>query len=81
MKWTKISNSKKELYLDLVDYFFDDNDMVFRGLVVTDKDTLNHATFGQTYNEWYYKMYWQLLAIIDPEYSYNFYIDIKDTNG
>jgi len=67
--------------LDLIDYFFDDDDIVFRGLVITDKDTLNHSTFGQTYNEWYYKMYWQLLSIIDPEYGYNFYIDIKDTNG
>lgn len=81
VKWTKISNSKKDLYLDLVDYFFDDNDIVFRGLVITDKDTLDHSKFDQTYNEWYYKMYWQLLSIIDPEYGYNFYIDIKDTNG
>lgn len=72
---------KKDFYLDLVDYFFDDDDIVLRALVITDKDTLDHAQFNQTYNDWYYKMYWQLLSIIDPEYSYNFYIDIKDTNG
>lgn len=81
VKWTKISDSKKDFYLDLVDYFFDDDDIVLRALVITDKDTLDHAQFKQTYNDWYYKMYWQLLSIIDPEYSYNFYIDIKDTNG
>lgn len=81
VKWTKVSKSKKDFYLELVDYFFDDDDIVFRGLVVTDKDTLDHSTFNQTHNEWYYKMYWQLLSIIDPAYSHNFYIDIKDTNG
>lgn len=26
-KWTKISPAKKELYLDLIDYFFDDDDL------------------------------------------------------
>ena len=81
LKWTKISNSNKDLYIDLVDYFFDDDDISFRWLVVTERDTLNHSQFNQSYNEWYYKMYWQLLCIIDPAYSYNFYIDINDTNG
>ena len=81
VKWTKLSRSKKDLYLDLIDYFFDDDDIVFRGLVITNKDLLNNDHYGQTYNEWYYKMYWQLLSIIDPAHSYNFYVDIKDTNG
>src|SRR5205085_10298555 len=37
VKWTKVSPAKAQLYLDLVDYFFDDDDLSFRALVVPDK--------------------------------------------
>ncbi|MFW6098903.1 MAG: DUF3800 domain-containing protein, partial [Thermodesulfobacteriota bacterium] len=40
MKWTKVSPAKKELYLDLIDYFFDDDDLHFRALIVPDKGKL-----------------------------------------
>src|SRR5579864_5169764 len=37
IKWTKVSPAKKDFYLDLVDYFFDDDDLHFRGLLIPDK--------------------------------------------
>lgn len=81
IKWTKISPAKKQLYLDLVDYFFDDDDLHFR-VVVIDKSKLDHAKFGQTHDEWYYKMYFELLSkVFDPRHQYNLYLDIKDTKS
>jgi len=82
IKWTKVSKSKLAFYLDVVDYFFDDDDFHFRGLVAPDKNTLDHDRFGQTHDEWYYKMYFTMLKVIfDPDAHYRVYIDIKDTLG
>lgn len=82
MKWTKVSDSKMSAYVDLVDYFFDDDDLHFRALIVADKNNLRHEDFGQTHNDWYYKMYFDMLkSIISNEAVYNIYIDIKDSVG
>jgi hypothetical protein len=81
-KWTKISPSKQQLYLDLLDYFFDDDDLHFRAVVIPDKNKLNHTQFQQNHDEWYYKMYFLLLKqIFDPQAAYRIYLDIKDTLG
>jgi hypothetical protein len=83
VKWTKVSQSKRDLYLDLVDYFFDDDDLRFRALIVPDKGKLNHGAFeGQTHDVWYYKMYFDMLKVLlSPQDRYRIYIDIKDTQG
>lgn len=83
VKWTKVSPAKKALYLDLVDYFFDDDDLHFRALVVPDKSLLRHDAFpGQDHDGWYYKMYFDMLKVIfRPEARYRIYLDIKDTRG
>lgn len=82
MKWTKVSPSKLPFYLDCIDYFFDDDDLHFRAVVIPDKASLDHPRFGQKHDDWYYKMYFILLkAIFDPEAHYRVYIDIKDTLG
>jgi hypothetical protein len=81
-KWTKISPAKKALYLDLVDYFFDDDDLHFRALIVPDKTILRHAEFGQDHDTWYYKMYFDMLKVLlSPASSYRIYLDIKDTRS
>lgn len=82
VKWTKVSPSKAELYRDLIDYFFDDDDLHFRCLVIPDKSALNHEAFGQTHDEWYYKMYFDMLkTIFRTDGGYDVYVDIKDTNS
>lgn len=82
IKWTKISPAKKEFYQQLVDYFFDDDDLHFRCLVVPDKSVLNHKEYDQTHDQWYYKMYFDLLkTIFIPGDKYRIYLDIKDTRG
>jgi len=83
VKWTKVSPAKTRLYLDLVDYFFDDDDLHFRALIVPDKSKLRHdAIPGQDHDTWYYKMYFDMLKVIfRPDARYRVYLDIKDTRG
>ena len=82
IKWTKVSRAKKDFYQNIIDYFFDDDDLHFRGLVIPDKSILNHVNFQQDHDEWYYKMYFTMLkTVFDPNSTYYVYIDIKDTLG
>jgi len=82
IKWTKVSPGKREFYAELVNFFFEQPDLHFRALVVPDKRRLNHAAHTQTHDDWYYKMYFDLLkVIIDPKSRYRIYLDIKDTRG
>lgn len=82
IKWTKISPAKQQFYLDILDYFFDDDDLHFRGLIIRDKSKLRHKDFSQTHDDWYYKMYFSLLkGVLDPQSSYRIFLDIKDTRS
>lgn len=82
IKWTKVSPAKQQFYLDVLDYFFDDDDLHFRALVIPDKSKLRHGDFSQTHDDWYYKMYFSMLKIfLEPESSYRIYLDIKDTRS
>ena len=81
-KWTKVSPRKQEYYLEVIDYFFKSRELQFRGIVVPDKSVLNHDDFGQTHDDWYYKMYFTLLTrVIDPEKRFRVYLDVKDTRS
>lgn len=82
IKWNKVSPAKSNFYLNLIDYFFDDDDLHFRALVVPDKTVLNHKAFNQDHDTFYYKMYFDLLKVIlSPDCAYNIYVDIKDTRS
>ncbi len=81
-KWTKVSPGKLPFYLELVDYFFAQDDLHFRGVLIPDKGLLDHSRFGQQHDDWYYKMFFVLLKeIIDPTCAYRIYFDIKDTRS
>jgi hypothetical protein len=78
IKWSGVSRSKYQFYKELIDYFFD-TDIRFRAIVV-DKNRIENNRFGQDYDTFYYKMYYQLLIHKkNSEYAYNVYLDIKDT--
>ena len=82
IKWTKVSPGKIDFYLELVDYFFSEIDIHFRGVVIPDKSQLNHNLYNQSHDDWYYKMFFVLLKeIIDPLCGYHIYIDINDTRS
>ena len=82
LKWTKISPAKVDMYKDIIDYFFNDDDLHLRAIIVPDKGKLNHQKYHQTHDDWYYKMYFTMLKVIfAPQDCYEIYIDIKDTNS
>lgn len=81
LKWTKLSPSKIDYYLKVVDYFFTERDLHFRSLIIPDKTKLRHEDFMQDHNTWYYKMFFHLLDVIFEPHraSYRIYLDVKDT--
>lgn len=82
IKWTKVSDSKLDFYLELLQYFFDNEQIGFRAWVIPDKSILRHEDFKQTHDEWYYKMYFYLLRnLILPDNQHYIYVDIKDTRS
>ena len=81
IKWNKVSPSKLKYYKELVDYFFNNDNLRFRALII-DKTQLTHETFRQTHDDWYYKMYYQLLLnLVEPKQENYIYLDIKDTKS
>ncbi len=83
IKWSKVGPSKAEFYLDLIKFFVTDDRLFFRGVIVNEKQSLDHKGFVQTHDDFYYKMYYHLLVRIIENTGniYNVYLDIKDTQG
>ena len=81
IKWTSVSPAKLEFYIDIVDYFFDDDDLSFRS-VIAPKEGLSHDRFSQTHDDWYYQMMFYLIRNTLPGKDKSYiYIDKKDTLG
>lgn len=81
-KWVKASPSRLPLYLELIDYFFDQPNLHFRGMVISPKSRLMHSAFNQDHDTWYFKMYFQLLRVlIETSNSYRVFLDVKDTRS
>jgi len=80
-KWTSVSAAQLPFYTELVSYFFADPDLRFRGLVAHDKDKTRFDE-ANPHDDWYYKMYYQLLSVLTAPPRHSFiYLDIKDTRG
>lgn len=78
LKWTNIHDKTFEMYKELVEYFFM-TDMKFRAVIV-DKSQIDETRPEYTFNDFYFRMYFQLLHHeINLENMYNIYFDIKDT--
>ena len=81
-KWTKVCKKHLQLYIDLVNMFFDNQNLAFRCLIIPNKKALNHVKYNQTHDDWYYKMYFNMLKqMFSTNDLYNVYIDIKDTHS
>jgi len=82
IKWGKVSPSKADFYIELISAFFAQESVAFRGLVVPNKAVLRHEAFGQTHDQWYYKMYYLLLrSVLKSGRGFRAFLDIKDTQG
>ena len=78
LKWTNIHDKTYQMYKELVEYFFM-TDMKFRAVIV-DKSQIDENRPDYTFNDFYFRMYFQLLHHdIDLDNNYNVYFDIKDT--
>ena len=82
LKWNKVSLAKINYFKDVLDYFFADDDLHFRVLVVPNKSKLDYEKFNHTHDSFYYKMYFSMLKVIlNPQRAHHIYIDIKDTRS
>ncbi|MGM9969832.1 MAG: DUF3800 domain-containing protein [Anaeroplasma sp.] len=81
IKWTKVTPAKVNFYIDLINFFFDYQDLHFR-MIIVDKTQLDHKRFNQTHDQFYYKMYFDMLSFVfERDNKYNVYVDIKDTKS
>lgn len=80
IKWTKVSESKIDYYKDLIDLYFDDDNMNYRAVIIN-KTALDHDRYNQTEDDFYYKMQYILVNYIARIHSADFriYLDYKDT--
>ena len=83
LKWNKVSPARLDFYKEVVDWFFNQEDLCFRALIVPNKGDLDHDRFnGGEHDTFYYKMYFSMLnKILSPSDSHSIYIDIKDTRS
>lgn len=79
MKWSNINRKTEPMYAELIEYFFRSN-MKFRAVVVK-KSEIDESRPGYSFNDFYFRMYYQLLHLptTDAANTYNIYFDIKDT--
>ena len=78
LKWTNVHSATYKVYAELVDWFFM-NDLEFRAVVV-DKSQIEEKRADYSFNDFYFRMYFQLLHTkVDFQNRYNVFLDIKDT--
>ena len=89
LKWEKVSPSRLAFYLELIEWFFAEPSLRFRGWLVEHKERLAHEFFNAgSHDDFYYKMYYFLLdPLVQPakagegERTYHIYFDLKDTRS
>ena len=78
-KWTGIHEKTWQMYRELVEYFFSVSGLNFRAVIVR-KSQIDESRVDYTFNDFYFKMYFQLLHHkADMSAIHNIYFDIKDT--
>ena len=82
IKWTHIRPGKLAFYEAVVDWFFSKRDLVFRCLLLPDKQTVFERLPEDNQDLAYYRLYAHLLrSAFEPEKGYRTFIDKKDTRG
>ena len=82
VKWSHVTANRLGFYLDLIDYFFAEGFLYFRGVLIPDKGLLHLAGGISSHDDWYYRLCFELLdSLIDPRDIHRIYLDIKDTRS
>lgn len=80
VKWQSISKNKLDFYLKLIDYFFDNEELTFRAVII-DKDQVKLEE-NQKFIDFYYKMYFYVVSwLITPKSKNNVYLDKVDSKS
>ncbi len=82
LKWNKVSPSFYDLYKEILDYFFQTDQLRFR-VILIEADKINNITFNNKDAELgFYKFYYQLLHhwIFDFN-NYNIFLDLKENRN
>jgi hypothetical protein len=81
-KWTKVSPARLDFYRALVEWFFAQEALSFRAMILPDKQSLYAALPEESRDHLYYRLYYQFLrAAVEPENRYRAFLDLKDTRG
>ena len=81
LKWTKLLNSRKEFYKELIDYFFEHN-MRFKATFIPNKKQNVHKLYGNSHDQFYYIAYFYAIrSFMNISHEYKVYLDYKDING
>ncbi|HPJ82042.1 MAG TPA: DUF3800 domain-containing protein [Saccharofermentans sp.] len=79
LKWTSVSPSKLDYFLEVLEYFFSSDELNYRAVLVPDKEKLRHSDFDQTHIEWIHKIWYDCIKhILNGDNVYNIYIDLID---
>lgn len=82
LKWNKISPKFFDVYKEIIDYFFQAEQLRFR-VILIEADKVDNYTFNNTDSELgFYKFYYQLLHhwIFDFN-DYNIFLDLKENRN
>lgn len=81
IKWTRVSRGKIDMYKELIDYLFEEQNLYFRAIISLNKDKLL-VSGEEQYRHWYEKMnYYLFNKIINYGYVYRIFLDKRDTKG
>lgn len=83
IKWSSITANQVSMIKTLIDYFFACPHLSFRAIVIPNKREVASTKTPEQFDEWYYKMYYQLLVVLLDRYprGNNIFIDRKDSQG
>lgn len=82
LKWNKVSASRMALYKELIDFFFSQNALSFRALLIKHKENINNERYNKgDHNIFYYKTMFYLIRDYQSQNAYKVYMDIKDCQG
>lgn len=81
IKWNKVSQGELDYYKALIKYFFENELLRFRAVILPNKEILRHDDYNQTHDDFYYKMYYFVISYFFSDDNIDVFIDMKDTNG
>ena len=82
IKWSNVTLNQVEMCKALIDLFWNSASLAFRGLIIPHKDAVASSS-PQSFDEFYYKMYYQLLVVLldGPSIGNLVFLDRKDSQG